>query len=872
LLPFMQSLYVDRALRAVCALLCCALLMVTRESITAQTPVYDGIDIVFAVDQSGSMGGARFGAQAGIVTRDPLGLRFEAVRYALATLQTYQRSVANDFALRMAVVSFGDNAEVTLPWITLQDTPDANDAIADALDALTADGFGTRNLGNTDFINAYEQVDRLFSSLPNDETHLRVVVVLSDGAPCAPARFIDINCASAADQTTHMDQVAQLTAAVFPAPSYRLYVIAVDETNNFWQRFAGAWTRIVGDADNARRVETATEVGQQFLQILADLVHTLRTGSGGLGSDVIGQQVMLTDGVPAQIAVSPYNQMMRITFFRSQMDSPIELRTPTGQPIGASLPTLSITGAGTPIEIWSIHNPEPGNWTLVTSNTDTVDVYLDLLRTTTEVTLSHAEQTRYLSTELRLRLLDSEGSPVQEYRDPRYQLSAAALVTDPDGRTSSLALQSDGAGMFTAPFIPTQVGLHLFDIVATTRDVDGSTLNLVDTHEAVTLMVTDITLQVTQQPDNRLFMSETLTVSAVVGDVNGQPIDPDGVSLRALVRGGTSGAELAYPLVAERDEAGAPVYTLDIPMNEIGRYQVVVQTIAGETGTAAASNAVIAESVLSPIDVIAANIIDLRVIEPLQGALQYTTDGFPLITQTDLAIALELIDRESGAPIDLFALGVPRDQLPFSLILTRVGGEAMVIDLTPLDQVGRYGANVPALPEGDYTIEIEITQNRITDTVIFSNEASAAGVSLTRVVNPSLNTFYTGSAIAAGVIVIVLLIVTIRLIRRRQHIARGILILHFDDYHGDGLPSEVWRMTLERKNSNRIVVSSGLPARFNRLVITCDDATMHARRDVRVEFVLAQGAPKRVLARPGSEQMVLADGDGAYTLVKDPTD
>ncbi|MEM6284561.1 MAG: VWA domain-containing protein, partial [Chloroflexota bacterium] len=78
----------------------CALLL---RPATAQTNTYQGIDLLFLVDQSGSMGGVESGAAA----TDPLALRFEAVQYALTTLSEYRRVVPSDTTLRMAVVNFG---------------------------------------------------------------------------------------------------------------------------------------------------------------------------------------------------------------------------------------------------------------------------------------------------------------------------------------------------------------------------------------------------------------------------------------------------------------------------------------------------------------------------------------------------------------------------------------------------------------------------------------------------------------------------------------------------------------------------------------------------------------------------------------------
>src|SRR5262245_14409346 len=57
------------------------------------TPTYTGLDVLFIVDQSGSMSGTGFEGQ---LASDPNGLRFEATQYALDTLAGYRQSIAQD--------------------------------------------------------------------------------------------------------------------------------------------------------------------------------------------------------------------------------------------------------------------------------------------------------------------------------------------------------------------------------------------------------------------------------------------------------------------------------------------------------------------------------------------------------------------------------------------------------------------------------------------------------------------------------------------------------------------------------------------------------------------------------------------------------
>ena len=104
--------------RASLALLLVFFILSLARPIQAQTATFAGLDVIFLVDQSGSMGGTAFGCNE-VACRnptDPLGLRFQAVQYATDTLGEYRVGIAPNVPMRLAVVSFGDSAKVTLDW------------------------------------------------------------------------------------------------------------------------------------------------------------------------------------------------------------------------------------------------------------------------------------------------------------------------------------------------------------------------------------------------------------------------------------------------------------------------------------------------------------------------------------------------------------------------------------------------------------------------------------------------------------------------------------------------------------------------------------------------------------------------------------
>jgi hypothetical protein len=830
----------------------------------AAQKVYTGIDVVFLVDQSGSMGGAAFGAVAGTRPRDPLNLRFEAVQYAFSTLDAYQQSVPTGTTFRMAVISFGDTSEVTLPWTQISQRTDAEDTAIQ--EQLSAAAFQKRNLGNTDFLGAFEQAEQLFDALPS-EPHLRVIILLSDGAPCAPARFVDRQCRSLSDQIAHMEAVEKLTESAFPPPDYRLYVIAIDDENQFWPQFEASWRTIVRSEANARKVTTATEVGQQFLQILTELVRLVRDSAGSAPNDVIGEKVELSmSGTPTLISVSPYNQAMRITFFKSALNITIQLMMPNGLLLSPENPRVQVTGTGTLIETWTIANPEPGNWSLTsTGGVDLLDVYLDLLRATWKIDLAETRVSIYTPVDLRLSLLDSEGNPLAEYADPRYRLNVTVTAVSPHGESAQLSLTANGLGVYNAQYTPTQPGIYRFQLQATTRNVDGSPLTIITAPDVSSLEATDFTLEAEQQPADRLFMSEIVTVQARLRDSAGTAVRPANIIVEAWLRGGAAGLQARYQFEPGEDED----YTLKLPIQDTGDYQFVVQALAQLPNSETAPS-VITEATLTPFSVVAADIIVLSITSPDNNSTQYTTDGFPPLYPTSVTVNVLASDTRTGKPVDLLALEADASGLPLQLWVTRNGSSLPAPSLMTTTEPGVYQAILPDLGEGEFTIRVDATQIRIGDKSIFSSESPRNVVTFTRIANPTIPIFYAVCAISALVVVVVLVFLVRRAWLRRQNPASGQLILVYDSYedYQQGW-REVWRMTLDRERSNQIVVRRGLPNEFKQMVIH-SDLGMSQRREVRVEITVSTGQVKRLLLRPQSEQIVTQDMQGAYLILKDP--
>lgn len=824
-----------------------------------QGTVYEGLDVLFLVDQSGSMGGRAFGHDN--APTDPLGLRFQAVQYALQTLSEYRRVVPSETVFRMGVISFGDTTEVALPWTTISDDT-AN--LEPLVEQLSAASFGARNLGNTNFLAAYREAERQFASLPVNERHLRVIVVLTDGAPCAPAEFVDRTCSTPADQIQHMEFLTGLASTAFPAPNYALYAIAIDSGNTYWGRFASYWERVVREAGNAQRVETPNEVGQQFLEILAKVVAKLRPDEADAATgDVIGRLVGI-ENQSGVIDVPPYYQSMRVTVFKTDPVASIVLTDPSGTTLNEASPQVSVTGVNGAIETWTINSPEPGRWRIVTAlDASLLDIYLDLIRVTYAIEVPSTAFTRYIAFPVTLRIFDSDGDPLPVYDDPRYHLNVQATLQLPSGVTRQFELALSGQNIYIGELLPEEVGAYTLSLTATTTNIDGSRVTIIDAPDAVTFDVLPLRLRAMQQPTGGILISETVQLSAqLLNDVNVQASDNFIVS--AMVRGGED--DLSYQLSPDAEGN----YTAEIVMDDPGQFQIVVQAKRRLPDN---SEVLIDEVVLPLFRVNPADFIGLRIVSPVANETQFTTVGVPPITPNELTVEV-VATGEDGTTRALESL-TPEGNIPLTLRVIDEQGQE-VTGATALVSVegGVYQAIIPGLGTGTFQVEVlaDVTQ-RLGGSTLFDPRTIRQSLTVMRQTNPAFIAMVVLLAASGVAVVAGTGYFTVRSFRLRQHPATGRLVLFSEDYSQAGFGrSQVWSYSLDRARKNYIVIPRP-PAGLKRIIVECPNDSM--ARQKQVHITVEAGGKKilnRQVFRPGTERRLdaISNENLAYTLAKDP--
>jgi len=484
---------------------------------TSQKTVYKGIDVVFLIDQSGSMGGKDYGAVASEgksvpPPNDPLDLRFQAVQFGIDWLGNFraeQAKLGNPLDINVAMVNFGGInslqniktadaiTKISLDWTPINpDSPLSwKDKRDDILKAASAESFGKRNLGSTDFLTGFDRVFELFQDKVTTERR-QIIVLLTDGAPCAPSangltdgykRFTDPNCNSKTDKANHMTYVEQQINANFTKENQSLFVVGLDAQDSFWSQFGSSWEQIAKDTAHGRaeRIKDSSEVGVAFNRILTTASQELVEDSDvvKLGMPVplpkptTGQKKIGIEAGKQSFPVPPYQQLMSVWLFKSIDTSRLQIYPPgKTEPLKASEFVTSGSTNGDAIETWQIPSPAPGQWTFGTVDTDDnqfadpgANISVDLVRAIFSFEPPKSTVPQWLPVNVALRVTDADGKLLPAYPDSGYELASWVTVMSPKKQPLKLDLKrtpTEKNSVYSASFTPQEAGEYQLTVDA----------------------------------------------------------------------------------------------------------------------------------------------------------------------------------------------------------------------------------------------------------------------------------------------------------------------------------------------------------------------------------------------------------------------
>ncbi len=398
----------------------------------------EGTDVVFVVDQSGSMGGSRVHPQA----NDPAGLRIDLLNDLMVRLfggSSQSLAMSDSRSYRLSVIEFGDSARVGLDWFVVCVSADQSRSEAAQLAELKrryCDRLNRNiNLGNTNHLDAVKLASRQFERIDwgRDGAEARdlAIVVITDGQSYvdSPPYFSGGYFASSRYLNDLAREIGNLSGTgQHSKPDF--VVVGLEDRihgGQEWSRSKSLWER------HASAVYSIPSPDSLY-RALDDLAARLT----GTASYVVGDSLE----VPCYVA------KLRLTVYHSGPMSQFVLRDPNGKLV--QLATKQVT-KGMRFRVYDVDQPTPGVWKLE-GNRRSYRVRVDVHYQKTTLITPAPPDPEVPSNPLRFRWLvqttnDSPFKPVAG-----CQLRAITVVEKATGELDTVPMRLDPAspGVFEA--------------------------------------------------------------------------------------------------------------------------------------------------------------------------------------------------------------------------------------------------------------------------------------------------------------------------------------------------------------------------------------------------------------------------------------
>lgn len=761
-------------------------------------PSCDQVEIVFIVDQSGSMKGVPIDHPR---PNDPNSLRFFAPLRAVRWMgQDYVG--ANGLRLpsrpvvtfHVALVEFGDEARVRLPWTTIapadeQSWRDLDTRLSEAIAPYDYD------LGNTNVLSAMEAARDLFDerSTVRNECPKRAIFILTDGMPYVrPA-----DGSTGFSVTEHMGAVANLVADDLARQGVGIWITAInDSDDNYWTRMEPIWQRMLPPDEaekepHAWKVNTEDEIGQRFVNLMVELanrkIEPVRIGPR---------------------CVPPYLQQIVLTLYKRDPSEHLDISDSVG-PLTPSRTDVrvEVLGYDEPIESLIVHRPLPGRWEINTT-APRADVLID------EVTLpaigklvraSGKEAVQYVQDELMLQLVDLQGNQLPAYSDPNFGLKVEATVHS-TSQTYPIGLVDTAQGEHSGQFIPQDFGSHqlvvtaksstpqqrvpepagsacLWETTAVLDQVAVGEFNVVPAKlaqvgqpQVVSATGGNCPLQqgdqafVTyrwEQADNQQPVSITLPTvweARLRSPSSEQPVTVQGPGASGAFTATLSFAEAGRHTVTSLASVRLPDGTLNQALNDQQSFDVAqVQPLRAQVA--------VLEPAVKPWWW---RILGSLGLTPDKPGRQIARDPLWHLLPTELDVLVSLDGQTAADPFA--ALQIAADQRPVQLILANADGtEPREIALTPANMPGRYHATLSDIPLGRYELRVAPISGLLA--ACGFNLPAPMQLDLERVENPIVY----GELLLLALALLVLLLVLVRIWCLRRNPCQGYLAVVYKD-------------------------------------------------------------------------------------------
>lgn len=858
---------------------------------------WTGIDILFIVDQSGSMGGEDFGMTGrNRPPNDPQGFRFKAPQYALDFLSGYRQSVitADDVRLRVALMAFGTDQRFLRDWTRLAEAPDGSfpDTIVWDNDLqqikydFSADRFGATNLGFTNFRDAISEGKALFERAPAldpSQKHLRVIIILTDGEACVPN---EPGCETDAYSARHLGQVRDIVQNSFPEDYYLLYVVAMNNQDdptlqNSWQVLEPLWRdALCPDARpsctplSVSRIRTLDEVPFVFNDILTELVNYVQPP--------VVTRLVINPQPTASFNLPPFQQLMRVNYFKVSATNLTNQVTFVND-IGPVDDSRSAIGTNDLIEVHVYDDPQPGIYTLTLDNPEAVTgVVVDYIASGTKMDPT-PDGNQFEPVPFSFRVLNSVGGTLQHYANYQPLTVTATIYQVSDPRSPQFVAAVDlvddratGVYQFTGELLSIdQFGPMEVHISAYYEYPPGTTHWLVEDEVLDTFNIRENYVLNKGVVNTNILEGEPLEL---VADVRVKGTDDPVLNIGQMALS-VQTENTSDPGVTKQDIILSNDNTLPgsvhnvLRLNDPGTYNVTSTLVMimpdGTTKTLPNSTRT--------------DIVTVRPINELTLSVRFVPDEdtqpalknrpLDLFPSTETEIRVELRDKDNLlVPLEVVTGGA---EIVPQLTIARGNAEPEAVELVPVaGQNGVYAFRTSEYRDGDLSARVTV-QSSDDDLIGDYRWAQPTDSDeLSRVV-PSFFywTLFVGStALAILLAASIGAFLFFRWLTSAPLVGSiSILVREEDKRTGALRTTELWSEDLSRfKRFRKRFKQKQLPDPFKTMLVTTKhDAAKAERGEVTIEQLLIENNKRSLTLKRGEMKSVYKDAFAEYFVAKD---
>lgn len=392
---------------------------------SANSNQYCDIRVVLLIDDTGSM---RF--------NDPTGMRNQGARNLVDILSQEYYQLAVDAKavdpnvvlpdIKVAVIHFShcistnpldhciSDVKYNSGWLPITQ----KDGLYTAIDWLKTQPDYYRVSQYTHFIEPFQAASDLFNdpaAASNNTCVHRLMMLLTDGTPEDVSGPLPEPALG-----DEMRQVKSVLQGFLSQPDNSLYVTAFKIVAKYWQPTEPYWQDIAGVSDHVS-LETS-------LDGVASRMEKIATSIIGAISNTIPP--IPTNPRQYQIEVLQHASSLRITYYKLDPNASLALTDPKGNPVIPDGKTVTQTGKGTAIEVWTLSTPFAGTYQVKTSSPDgiitTIPLYSVNAQLVVPAELSPLQQ--FKDGVIQVKLLDDLGGPVLPTDNPPNVLYVGASI------------------------------------------------------------------------------------------------------------------------------------------------------------------------------------------------------------------------------------------------------------------------------------------------------------------------------------------------------------------------------------------------------------------------------------------------------------